>query len=212
MITRLVLADPSDLVLLGIQSVLKNYLAFEVVQTTRSSGDLFEALQRSPLDVVVCNERLDPALDVLTLTEHIKRASVAKIVILGQWVDGLLIRDLFACGISSYLYLPDDLQGCLVPALKTILSDRPYLSPTANAEYLVAMQSPLRDWQLDAMSRAVLHLLARGLHVSDIARQMNASLRQIYWVRRKLRIRFGAITNEHLISRAAAEGFISRDE
>jgi hypothetical protein len=30
----------------------------------------------------------------------------------------------------------------------------------------------------------------------------------VYWVREKLRRRFGAKTNEHLIQRAAAEGFI----
>lgn len=212
MSNRIVLADPSDLVLLGMQNVLKTHLLFDGVQTTRSAEELLDILVQFQPDVLVCHERLDTAVDVLTLTERIRYLSAAKLVILGYWVDGLLIRDLFACGVNGYLYIPDDLTDCLVPALKTVLHNRPYLSPTANAEYLVAMQSPLRDWQLDATARAVLHLLARGTHVSDIARQMNASLRQIYWVRRKLRIRFGATTNEHMISRAAAEGFLARDE
>jgi hypothetical protein len=40
---------------------------------------------------------------------------------------------------------------------------------------------------------------------------MGVPLRRIYWVRQKLRKRFGANTNEHLISLAVAEGFASTD-
>ncbi len=59
----------------------------------------------------------------------------------------------------------DDLTICLPAAIEMALRGRPYLSPTANAEYLTAMQSPLRDWKLDAEARTVLRLLARGFHI-----------------------------------------------
>ena len=52
MTNRIVLADPSDLALLGLQSVLKNYLAFEVVETTRNAGELLEALPGLQPDVL----------------------------------------------------------------------------------------------------------------------------------------------------------------
>jgi DNA-binding NarL/FixJ family response regulator len=113
--------------------------------------------------------------------------------------------------VLGYFFSGDDLHECLLPGLNTVIHNRPYLSPTANAEYLVTMQSPLRDWQLDSESRAVLRLLARGLHISEIAAQMDVPLRRIYWVRQKLRKRFGANTNEHLISMAATEGFTYTD-
>jgi DNA-binding CsgD family transcriptional regulator len=73
------------------------------------------------------------------------------------------------------------------------------------------MQSPLRDWHLDAESRQVLRLLSNGLYVNEIARELHKPLRRIYWVRQKLRKRFGANTNEHLIRMAIAEGFTSTD-
>jgi FixJ family two-component response regulator len=88
------------------------------------------------------------------------------------------------------------------------MRDRPFLSPTANAEYLVAMQSPERDWQLDNEARSVLRMLAQGYHTGQIAYELEIPLRRVYWVREKLRCRFGALTNEHMISRAAAEGFV----
>lgn len=92
--------------------------------------------------------------------------------------------------------------------METTLRNRPYLSPTANAEYLVAMQSLERDWRLDGEARAVLRLLAQGCHVGQIALALNIPPRRVYWVREKLRRRFGAVTNEHMMSRAAAEGFV----
>ena len=209
---RLLLADEADLVLIGTQTILKDRPDWEVMQTARSADELLEAARRCQPDIILFNEHLDPLIDVLALVERLKNiAPHSHQIVLGSQVDGLLVRDLFACGVMGYLFSGDDIGDCLIPALTTVINNRPYLSPTANAEYLVAMKSPLRDWKLDSEARAVLRLLARGLHISDIAIQMDVPLRRIYWVRQKLRKRFGANTNEHLISMAVAEGFTSTD-
>jgi DNA-binding CsgD family transcriptional regulator len=47
----------------------------------------------------------------------------------------------------------------------------------------------------------------QGLPIADIARQLDIPMRRAYFLRYKLKQRFGATTNEHLISRAVAEGF-----
>lgn len=209
---QLLLADEADLILIGAQAVLKDRPDWTVIHTARSGGELLEAARRWQPDIILFNEHLDPLIDVLALVERLKHsAPPSRQIVLGNKVDGLLVRDLFVCGVLGYLFTGDDLGDCLIPALTTVMNNRPYLSPTANAEYLVAMKSPLRDWQLDSEARAVLRLLARGMHVSDIARQMDVPLRRVYWVRQKLRKRFGANTNEHLISMAVAEGFTTTD-
>ncbi|MBZ0277437.1 MAG: response regulator transcription factor [Anaerolineae bacterium] len=205
---RILLGDEADVVLIGVQTILNWCANWDTIYTARSGSELIEIAREAQPDVIVFNERLDPLIDVLALVERLKHAAPqSRLVMLGGQVDGLLVRDLFACGVLGYLFLGDDLGDCLAPALGTALNNRPYLSPTANAEYLVAMQSPLRNWQLDSEARAVLRLLARGLHISQIAEQMDVPLRRIYWVRQKLRKRFGANTNEHLISMAVSEGF-----
>ncbi len=205
---RILLGDEADVVLIGVQTILNNADNWDAIYTARSGGELLEVAREAQPQVIVFNERLDPLIDVLALVERLKNAAPqSRLVVLGGQVDGLLVRDLFACGVLGYLFLGDDLGDCLPPALGTVLNNRPYLSPTANAEYLVAMQSPLRNWQLDSEARAVLRLLARGLHISQIAEQMDVPLRRIYWVRQKLRKRFGANTNEHLISMAVSKGF-----
>jgi DNA-binding CsgD family transcriptional regulator len=62
---------------------------------------------------------------------------------------------------------------------------------------------------LDLESRTVLHLLVQGQRVGQIAYHLQIPLRRVYWVREKLRRRFGANSNEHLVRRATTEGFIS---
>lgn len=162
-------------------------------------------------DKFIACQTLDLLIDVLALIEQIKQRSSLRMIVLGSVIDGLLVRDLFAAGAIGYLYLADDLTDCLISAVRTVLKDRFYLSPTVNAEYFVVMQSPRRDWQLDAEMRLVLRLLVQGCHMHDIAAQMKLSLRRVYWVREKLRGRFGVTTNEHLISRAVLEGFTASD-
>jgi DNA-binding NarL/FixJ family response regulator len=208
MVIRIVIADDADLVIEGIQSVLSNDHRFHVAGTARCMDDLLKMITASYPDVVVLSEWIH-SLDILSVVEAIHNLKDGlKIIVMGGLADGLLIRDLFACGVSGYLYKSDDLCQLLGTAIDTVLLNRPYLSPTANAEYLIAMQSPNAHERLDPESRQVLQLLAHGEHAGQIGKLLGIDKRRVYWVREKLRRRFGAKTNEHLIQRAAAEGFI----
>lgn len=207
MTTHILIADINRLAVFGIETLLQNR-ADTTVAKAENGSDLVAAAENHPPHIVLLSDRFDPLVDTLALVERLLHvAPSTRIIVTGTLSDGLLIRDLFAAGAAGYLLVGDDLTTCLPKAIEMALRQRPYLSPTANAEYLIAMQSPLRDWKLDAEARAVLRMLTRGLHVSDIAAQMNVPLRRIYWVRQKLRKRFGVSTNEHLISMAIHEGF-----
>jgi DNA-binding NarL/FixJ family response regulator len=205
---RIVIADEADLMLIGIQTILKERSLYETIPTARSASELIELSKELLPDVIVFNERLDQLIDVLVIVEHLKQVSPrSQLIVLGSLTEGLLIRDLFASGVLAYLYEGDDLKDHLLSAVSAVVNERPYLSPTANSAYLLAMQSPLRDWYLDSEVRMMLRLLMQGVHITGIARQMNIPMRRAYFLRHKLKQRFGATTNEHLISRAIAEGF-----
>jgi len=207
MSARILVADSNSLSVIGAETVLLRQ-ARTTLSRAENGSDLIAQAKAVQPAIILLGDRFDPLIDTLALVEQLRHAvPPAHIIVMGTTSDGLLIRDLLAAGAKGYLMVGDDLNTCLPMAVDMALRGWPYLSPTANAEYLTAMQSPLRDWKLDAEARAVLRLLARGLHVSDIARQMDVPLRRIYWVRQKLRRRFGVQTNEHLISMAIQEGF-----
>jgi DNA-binding NarL/FixJ family response regulator len=208
MAVRIVIADDADLLLLGAETVLGQDHRCRVVGLARCLDDLLPLVQEQAPDVVLLGEWLY-SIDTLSAVQRllVLRPDL-RIIVMGSLADGLLIHELFAQGAAGYLYKSDDLLECLPHAVNTVMCDRPYLSPTANAEYLVAMQHPADIVTLDEELRQVLQRLARGEHVGEIAHGMGISLRRVYWVRQKLRQRFGAKTNEHLIHRAAVEGFL----
>lgn len=204
---RIAVIDDCDLTLLGACVVLGEDHRLQVVATGHNLSDLIQIISKIHPDIILLNEWFHNT-DVLSVVEEIQATVPSmRVIVTGTLTEGLLIRDLFSAGVKGYLYKGDPLRGLLITAVDTVMANRPYLSPTANSEFLVAMQSPLRDWQLDDEARQVLRLLSKGLHVNDIAKELNTPVRHIYWVRQKLRKRFNATTNEHLVMRAAAEGF-----
>lgn len=209
MTTHLLIADSSSLTIVGAETLLKAR-ADTLISKVENGDDLIAAAETLQPDILILGDRFDPLIDTLALVEQsIHAAPLVRIIVMGTLTDGLLIRDLFAAGARGYLAAGDDLPACLLTAVDTVLRERPYLSPTANAEYLIHMHSEDKSWNLDAEARSVLRFLAQGCTIGEIAAQLKVKPRRVYWVREKLRYRFGAATNEHLISRAVAEGFAS---
>lgn len=205
--TQILIADSSSLIVFGTEMLLRQRQN-TTVSTVTCGSDLLRIARDLQPDIIIAGEQIDPSLDSLALTEQLQQAApTSRIVLMGFLSDGLLIHDLLAMGVHGYLCMSDDLRENLLTAVETVLRQRLYLSPTANAEYLISMQSGKRDWKLDAQARAVLRFLAQGYSIGHIALQLKLSPRRVYWERQKLRRRFGASTNEHLICRAVEEGF-----
>lgn len=204
---NILIADCSSLAVLGAKTLLEGKLGATI--TKAENGDDLVALgARLNPDITLLADQFDPLFDTLELIENLlARTLHTRIIVMGMLTEGLLIRDLFHAGASAYLALGDDLSECLLTAVATVMRDRPYLSPTANAEYLLAMHKQDREWKLDPEARMVLRLLTQGHTIGSIAAEMKVKPRHVYWIREKLRQRFGAETNEHLIKRAVVEGF-----
>lgn len=205
---RIVIADDADLVIHGARAVLMDEYRYQVVGTARSVTELLTLMEQAAPDLVLLSEWLYN-LDILTAVERLRAiAPQVKLVVTGGLADGLLIRELLLAGVNSYLYKCDDLCELLPIAVDTVMRGRAFLSPTASAEYLVATQKATARSVLDKESRQVLQLLAQGYPTPEIAKILDISSRRVYWIREKLRKRFDARTNEHLIQRAASEGFL----
>lgn len=205
--THVLIADSSSLIVFGMETLLHQRPG-TVVSAALCRNDLVQIAGDQQPDIIIAGEQIDPSLDPQMLVAELQRAAPkSRLVLVGYLRDGLLIHDLLAMGVRGYLCISDDLCGTLYTAIETVLKDRLYLSPTPNAEYLISTQNGTTDWKLDDQARAVLRFLAQGYSIGHIAYHLRISLRRAYWERQKLRRRFGASTNEHLIQRALEEGF-----
>lgn len=206
---RIVIADDVDLTLVGAEMLLKAEPDFEIVGVCHYWPDVLLLLSNQPVDVILVSDRLDPNLDGRGLVEQLQRAAPqARVILMSVICDGRIVHELLTGGVMGYLYKGDLLQNDLTKAVYAVMRGKPYLSPIANAEYLVAVQAGRNEWQLDAEARVVLRLLAQGYRPQEIGLQRHVSVRRIYWVLNKLRRHFGTETNEHLIARAVQTGFL----
>lgn len=207
MAIKIVLADDSDLMMVGTEAIIASKLDYRVIGKAQTLNDVLQSIQQQSPEIAILSECLYDT-DILSAVDAVRHTSPNTfIIVVGMMTDGTLIHNLYLHGIKGYLYRGDPLQECLLPAIRTVLQDRPYLSPTANAEYLITLQSRHPVPQLNVEAQTVLNYLAQGISVNQIAYQMGTSPRRIYAIRDRLRRRFGVETNEHLISRAVAEGF-----
>ena len=207
MATKIILADDSDLMMVGTEAIIESKLEYRVVGKAHTLNDVLQSIEQQNPEIAILSECLYDT-DILSAVDAVRHVSPKTfIIVVGMLTDGTLIHNLYLHGIKGYLYRGDPLQECLLPAIRTVLQDRPYLSPTANAEYLITLQSRHPVPQLNAEAQTVLNYLAQGISVNQIAYQMGTSPRRIYAIRDRLRRRFGVETNEHLISRAVTEGF-----
>lgn len=212
MVIRVLIEEASDLTLVGTKTVLEEDHRLSVIATARGLDELLEKAVQTQPDVILFGDGFYSE-DLLTSIERIQAATpAARLIMSGDVTDGRFLQDLFDVGLRGYLCRGDELCSLLTHAIMVVMRDRFYLSPTANSEYLVAMQSPQKHWHLDAEARRILKRLVQGMHVTEIARQENLSLRRIYRVRQKLRERFDATTNEQLVLRAVADGFVGQGE
>jgi DNA-binding NarL/FixJ family response regulator len=210
MTITLVIADEMDLAAEGIKVVLRQYHDLQIVGTYSLLSDLLDELSALKPDVILLSDRLEPEMDPLTLVARVQQvAPRTRILVMSLVSDGLIVHELFTSGVAGYLYKNDSLSLYLITAIQTVLRGRPYLSPTANADYLIAIQTGRANWQLDTEAREILQLLAQGRRPQEIALQEHIPVRRVYNVCERLRRRFGAETNEKLMVRAAEEGFIS---
>jgi DNA-binding NarL/FixJ family response regulator len=206
---KIVVADDVDLVLRGIQSILADWRDGQIVGVYQSVSELLQGIRSNAADVVILDDRIDPDHAPLRMIAQIKAAAPnVRIIVLGTVVDGMVVQEFFAHGIHGFLYKSDTLADMLIPAIRAVMMGKLYLSPTASAEHMIAIQGGRRRWQLDDESLVVLRLLADGNHVNRIAHQLKTTPSRVYTIRNKLRARFGAENNESMISRATAEGFL----
>jgi DNA-binding NarL/FixJ family response regulator len=209
MMVRVTIADDMGLALVGAEMLLQQEPDVEVVGTFQSLAELLKSLTPLSPDVVLVGDRIEPGVDVLALVDEIRQvAPHSRIIVMSLVCDGQIVHELLTSGIIGYLYKSDPLQHYLTNAVRAVMRARPFLSPTADAAYLTAMQSGHKEWTLDAEARDVLRRIAQGFRPQEIALAHESPVRRIYWVCTKLRRRFGAETNEHLIARAAEEGFL----
>lgn len=115
------------------------------------------------------------------------------------------IRKLFNNGARGFIYRKGQLDETVAAALRSLHRGDVYLSPEAAALPYLHQTIPT---MLDDRDLEVLHLLAKGYKVKEIAHHMEIDRKIVYNTRDKLRRALQVNNNEQIIPAAIAVGLL----
>jgi len=159
MAIKVVIADDSDLMIVGTQAIIESDANYCVVGFGQTLNEVLKPIKLHSPEIAILGECLYDT-EILSAVDILRAKSPStQILVIGMMTDGTLIHNFFVRGVKAYLYRSDPLRYCLLLAIRTVLNHRPYLLPTANAEYLLALQSGQTILPLNIEARTVLNYL-----------------------------------------------------
>ncbi|MBI1804316.1 MAG: response regulator transcription factor [Ignavibacteriae bacterium] len=181
MSTRIILADDHAIVREGLKSILENELGMTVVAQAESGRTAVDLALKLKPDIVIMDISM-PDLNGIEATRRILSESAGvKVIALSMHSDKRYVAEMLKAGASGYLLKHSALDE-LERAIKTVLSDKTYVSPAIAGvvvkDYIqrLASESEGSVTLLTPKEREVLQLIAEGRSTKEIAGKLNVSV------------------------------------
>lgn len=163
-------------------------------------------LDKVRVNILMLSDAQPEGGDASRLVSELHRAYPAiGIIVLSSRLRTDYIRKVFNNGARGFIYRKGQLEETVAIALRSLSRGDVYLSPEAAA--LPYLHQPVPT-TLDDRDLEVLHLLAKGYKVKEIAQQMEIDRKIVYNTRDKLRRVLQVSNNEQIVAAAIAAGLL----
>jgi two-component system response regulator DevR len=178
---RVLIVDDSELVRLGLRTLLGAYPAVTVVgETDSAAGARHELALLSP-DLVLLDLRLPDGDGCQVCREILRDHSTCRVLILSSQADAGTVSEAITAGAHGYLL--KDINGpALVQAIVEVAAGRTVLAPSITTQVLAMMRNSQQQETLrkryDSLSgqeQRVLALVAQGLTNKEVASELGLS-------------------------------------
>lgn len=195
--------DDQDIIRVGIQQFLSGLPHITFTGGFASIHAFCHDAASARTDVLLLDDSL-PFTDVFQAVTFVqnRRPNVA-IILLGSRLSPADMHTLLKRGVQGFISKDEPLRDTLVTGIERVCEGKVHLSPEAvwiNKQY---DPSPLSPRLVQ-----VLELIAQGLHVQQIARELDISTRAVYAARTRLREALGVQTDAQLGAEAIRRGLI----
>ncbi len=182
---RIVIADDHPLILMGIRELLSQDLNLLVEATANTPSELVQLLEKSPPDVVITDYSMpgdDQYNDGIRLITYLRRHFPdVKLVVLTMISNPMIISSLYDAGVQAVVLKQDDLSEVLI-ALKQLRQRVNYYPQGFRQDALkTRLESSIQERLASLSPREfeVVRLFVCGASISDIAVQLNRSIKTI---------------------------------
>jgi DNA-binding NarL/FixJ family response regulator len=174
---RVLICDDQDVVLEGLQTILKSASELEVVGVAHDGSEALEKIPQVHPDVVLMDLKM-PGMNGIQATRQISdQFPDIHVLVLTTYDADEWVFDAIRSGASGYL-LKDTPRQELIAAVRGTASGKSHIDPNVAGKLLShishtapAPESTITD-KLNERELAVLKLLARGLSNGDIAQRL----------------------------------------
>ncbi|MHB9025431.1 MAG: response regulator [Armatimonadota bacterium] len=211
---RILLVDDHQIIREGLKTLLERHADLRVVAEAEDGKMAVRLAQEVTPDVIVMDLGL-PGLNGIEATRQIHASRPeARVVALSMHDETRFVMEMFKAGAKGYL-IKSAAFNELVSAIRTVVADRPYLSPRLAGELMqeYICQLPAQHASgfsvLTGREREVLQLLAEGKTTKQIAASLELSLKTAESYRQQLMEKLNLHTVAELTKYAIREGITS---
>ena len=186
-----IIADDHRLMRDGLQSLLTSESDIEVIAQATNGRETVKLVRQLQPSIVVMDVSM-PDLNGIDATQQIRDLSIpCQILALSMHTDEQYVRGMLQAGAAGYV-LKDCAGEELVRAIRTVVSERVYVSPeiagTMVNDYVAHLSGEVTHSAptLSAREREVLQLIAEGASMNDIATSLHLSVKTIETHRKRL--------------------------
>ena len=178
---RVLIVDDSELVRMGLRTLLGAYQDIEVVGETDSAASALGAMQTLRPDLVLLDLRLPDGNGCDVCRRILREQPECRILVLSSLLDARSVSEAITAGAHGYLIKDIDGPG-LVQGIMDVSAGRTVLAPAITSQVMQLMrtnqhQQSLRK-RLDSLSaqeQRVLAHVARGLTNKEVAAELGLS-------------------------------------
>ncbi|KKM74677.1 hypothetical protein LCGC14_1397940 [marine sediment metagenome] len=214
---RVLLSDDHRIVREGLRSLLEKEPDIKVVGEAEDGYSTIELARKLKPQVVVMDVTM-PGLNGIEATHQItKEMPNIKVLALSMHTDQRFIEGMLRAGAIGYL--PKDCASEeLVLAIRTVLSNQTYLSPSiadvVRRDYLSQRRGAdiSVSYVLTEREREVLQLMAEGKNTKEIASRLQVSVKTIETFRQHIMQKLNLHSLAELTKYAIREGLTSLED
>jgi DNA-binding NarL/FixJ family response regulator len=205
---RVLLADDHVIVGEGLGRLIGEVA--ELVGRVTDGRQLVESARRLKPDIVVSDITMPVMSGLEALRELRAERSTARFIFLTVHTDARLASEAMRAGARGYL-LKEAAGEELLEAIRTVMAGRTYLTPRMTQDVLQTIAQPAgpEGHALRPRQREVLHGIAQGKRMKQIAAELGLSVRTVEDHKAQLMQALGAETTADLVKFAVRQGLVA---
>ena len=208
---NVLIADDHRILRQGLRSLLENEADLKVIAEADDGRAAIAAADAAPVDLVIMDVAM-PGLNGIEATRKLLAIRPAlKIIGLSMHTDRRFVSEMLKAGASGFVSKDSAFEE-LIQAIRTVLTGKVYLSPSAAGvvvdDYL-RRNTPAEPGAFSALTtreREVLQLMAEGRNTKQIAMDLHVSIKTIETHRRQIMEKLDLYSVAELTKYAIREG------